>query len=124
MAQAQLEVNGDLTLPKPAKDDPIAYRWTVDSAEWGLTRDGFYRVLKCGDLEPDVVVRFKIPELAHRKGRVRALLPGWGSRPTVIVAVVMAAPRTDLKCNVDPKPILGFYRPDELEVQHARTHST
>lgn len=98
----------------------FAYRWTSGDADWGMTEDGQLKVFRCGSLVSGVVVGFKIPEMEHRKGRVRTLLPGYGPGVPVVVAVILAAPRTEVK-GATPKPIISFYRPDQLEVQHDRT---
>lgn len=110
--------------PDTEKPEPrIMYRWSADGADWGMTEDGQLRVFRCGDLVPGAVVGFRIPELEHRKARLRALLPGYGPGVPVVAAVILAAPRTKVK-DAQPKPVITFFRPDQLEVQHERTSTT
>lgn len=103
-----------------ATEPQVRYRWTDGDADWALLDNGHLKVLRCGDLVPEVRVRFTIPEISHRKGTVRALVPGYGPGVPVAVVVELDPPKCRQQPNVPLKPILYHYRPDQVEVLHER----
>lgn len=95
------------------------YRFMESGAEWALTQDGHYVVLRCGKLEPRVRVRIHAPGRPGREGKVRSLIPGTGPAPRqVIVAVVVKFWPQPTKDWAPQKPVyyIRHFRPDELEV--------
>lgn len=90
------------------------YRFEEAGAQWAVDQNGHYRVLACGHLTPGVVVRIK---RTGRKGRVRALVAGFGTYPRPVIVLVAVAPtKAILKEISDAQPLVGRFFPDELEV--------
>jgi hypothetical protein len=113
MASAPPEAAAD----KAAAKDPkrIVNRWIEGDAEWGLQADGHYRILRCGDIEPQAMVRVYITGHGYVIGTVKALVPGWGPWPRPVIVVVALKPyKPDMAR--PKKPIPSQFRSDQVTV--------